>query len=115
MCHAEHALQIASRELREVFGKRAPDFAREKLIHRRDRATRLIQRHTFDAVHRKENRWKTDAFTVGLVDLANKMIERIQVNAPKRHAGRINIQELAPDLLFGRVQTYNDDGMWIHG
>lgn len=96
-------MRTASRELREIVEECPANFAREEFVHRRDRAGRLIQRHTFDAIHRKKDGRQPDALAVGLVDLPDKMVKRIQIDSPQRHAGRIDVQKLAPDFLLGRV------------
>jgi hypothetical protein len=86
----------------------------EELIHRRNRAGRLIEGDAFDPRHRKKQRRHADAFGVGLVDLADEMIERIQVDATERDARRVDRQQFTPDLLLGRVQTDDDDRVWFH-
>src|ERR1700722_3882598 len=102
-------------ELREVIGECPANFAGEKFVHRRDGTCRLVQGNAFDAIHRKKDGGKPDEFAVRLVELTDKMVERIQINPAQRDAGRINVQKLAPDFFLWRVQTYDDDGMWIHG
>src|ERR1700685_2836154 len=84
------AMRNVSRELREVLSKRAANFAGKELVHRRNRATRLIQGHALDAIHRKKNRWQSDALAVRLVELPNKMVEGIQINPAQRNARRID-------------------------
>src|SRR5580658_5078955 len=103
-----------SRELREIFGQRAANFAGKKLIHRRNRPSRLIEGNALDAIHWKKDGGQPDAFAVRLIELADKMVERIQIDPAQRHARRINVQQLAPNLLFRRMQTQHNDRMWIH-
>src|SRR6266487_3646384 len=91
---------IVSHELGEIVRERTAHFTREELSHGRDRAGRLIQRNTL-------------AFRP--IDLADEMVEGIQVDAADGDAGRVDGEEFAPDLFLRSVQADDDDGMWVHG
>lgn len=106
---------IVSHELGEIVRERTAHFTREELSHGRDRAGRLIQRNTLDAIHRKENRREADALAFRPIDLADEMVEGIQVDAADGDAGRVDGEEFAPDLFLRSVQADDDDGMWVHG
>ena len=99
----------------EIIGQRAADLAREKLIHRGDGSRGFVKGNAFKAVHGEENRGQAHALTVRLVDLADEMIERIQVDAAHGDSGGIDSQELAPDFFLGRVQADDNDGVQFHG
>src|SRR5207245_9005050 len=90
------------------------ELACEKFVHRRNRTGRLVQSDALHAVHGKEHRRESYALTVGLIHLADEMIERIQVNAAQRDARRINGQQFAPHLFLRCVQADNHDGMRLH-
>src|SRR6266849_4388311 len=72
--------QIRSRKLSQILAERAPDFAGEEFVHRRNRARRLVERDALDAVHREKQRRKTDALAVGLVDLASELVEGVEID-----------------------------------
>jgi len=93
----------------------AAHLAREEFVHRGDRARRFIERDALDAVHGKEDGRQAHALAIGLIELPDEMIKRIQVDAAQRDSGRIDGQQFPPHFFFGRMQTDHDDGMWVHG
>ena len=52
---------------------------------------------------------------VGLVELADEMIEGIQVDAAHGDSGGADHEQFAPNFFFGAVQAHNDNRMRIHG
>jgi hypothetical protein len=58
--------------------------------------------------------WHAHAFRVGLIDLADEMVERIEVDATHRDASCIDGQQLAPDFLLRRMQAQDNDRVWFH-
>src|SRR5260370_26748049 len=113
--HTNSGHPMASHKLGEIVRKRTAYFTREEFGHGRDRAGRFIQRNTLDAIHRKENRREADALAFRPIDLADEVVEGIQVDAADGDAGRVDGEEFAPDLFLRSVQTDDDDGMWVHG
>ena len=67
------------------------------------------------AIHGKENGGESHALAVRLVDGADKVVERVEVDAAHGNAGLIEDQQLAPKFLLGRVQAHDNDGMNVHG
>jgi hypothetical protein len=114
MCDAKCVEGSALGELGEIIGEGTANLSREEFVHGRNGTARLIQRDTFDAIHWKKDSRQPDALAVRLVNLPDKMVERVQINATQRDARRINVQKLAPNLFLGRVQTHNNNGMGIH-
>src|SRR5262249_41464519 len=113
--HGRRANARRLSELREVIGQWAADLAGEDFGKRRDGSRRFIKGNTFDAGHGKEQCGKSRTFALGAVDLVDEMIERVQVDAPHRDAGRVDAEQFAPELLLGRVQADDDDRVGFHG
>jgi hypothetical protein len=93
----------------------AADFAGEELVHGRDGAAGFIEGHALDAGHREKEGGDADAFGIGLVDLADEMVEGVEVDAANSDAGSADGEEFAPDFFFGGVEADDDDGVGVHG
>lgn len=101
-------------ELSQVVEQGAADFAFEDFGHAGDRTGRLVERNALDTGHGEEDSWQTYALGVELIDFVDEMIEGIQVDSADGHATGINVEQDAPDFLFRRMQTEDDDGVGVH-
>src|SRR5262249_36634052 len=104
-----------SGECGEVLGERAAYLARENLRHRGDRTGGFVEGHALHAGHGEKHGGQADAFALRCIDLANEVVERVEINATYGDARGSDGQQLAPHLLARRVQTDDNDGMSIHG
>jgi len=112
MCWEDNAV---SGELSEIVDEAAADFAREEFVHGGDGAAGFVEGHALDAGHGEKESGDADAFGVWFVDLADEMVEGIEVDATDGDAGGVEIEEFAPDFFFGGVEADDDDGVGFHG
>src|SRR5579862_4764422 len=112
MCWEDNAV---SGELSEIVDEAAADFAREEFVHGGDGAAGFVEGHALDASHGEEESGDADTFGVGLIDLADEMIEGVEVDAADGDAGGVDAEEFAPDFFFGGVEADDDDGVGFHG
>jgi hypothetical protein len=111
MCWEDNA---DSGELSEIVDEAAADFAGKEFVHGGDGAAGLVEGHALDASHGEEKGGDADAFGVGLVDLADEMVERVEVDAADGDASGVEAEEFAPDFFFGGVEGDDDDGVRFH-
>src|SRR6266436_9620403 len=104
-----------SGKLREIVDQAAAEFAREKFVHGRNGAGGLVQRDALDAGHGEKERGDADALAVRLIELADEVIEGIQVDSAHGDSRGADAQKLAPNFFLRAVQADDDDGMRIHG
>src|SRR5579862_2961226 len=112
MCWEDNAV---SGEVSEIVDEAAADFAREEFVHGGDGAAGFVEGHALDASHGEEESGDADTFGVGLIDLADEMIEGVEVDAADGDAGGVDAEEFAPDFFFGGVEADDDDGVGFHG
>ncbi len=112
MCWEDNAV---SGELSEIVDEAAADFAREEFVHGGNGAGGFVEGHALDASHGEEERGDADALGIGLVDLADEMVEGVEIDAADGDAGGVEAEELAPDFFFGGVEADDDDGVGFHG
>ena len=112
MCWEDNA---DSGELSEIVDEAAADFAGEEFVHGRDGAAGLVEGHALNAGHGEKEGGDADSFGVGLVDLADEMVEGVEIDAADGDAGGVEGEEFAPDFFFGGVEGDDDDGMRVHG
>src|ERR1700677_4060677 len=111
MCWEDNA---DSGELSEIVDEAAADFAGEEFVHRGDGTAGLVEGHALDASHGEEEGGDADPLGVGLVDLADEMVEGVEVDAADGDAGGVEAEEFAPDFFFRGVEADDDAGVGFH-
>ena len=96
-----------SGESREIVVQGAADLALKEFEKRRNGAAGFVERDAFDAAHGEKQRGQADALSFGMQDLSDEIVEGVQVDAPNRNSGGVDVQELAPEFFFRAVQADN--------